>query len=365
MDPAHYNFNIFNSLILAGIMQGLIFGIIVTANRKYRSPATLILVAFIVSFSLDNLQYLLEDIKLITEEDLYAIWFIPFELLSGPLFLLYGLYVMRPHRKFKHKDKLFFVPFVIGFMMCSAHKVIYALGYVHADVFFDIEALLEFIAIGIDLSVLVYLSIHMYRLSKKNLEAHAQLRWFKIVVISLLVLSMIWIYITIAEYWYDTEYWYVLYIGMSAVVYWMGHIGIYKFGKEQRKKFRSNAVQSKSAFTSEKHKNEHVVALENLLIVRKRFLDSTITLDKVAAELNLSKSHLSRIIHAELGIGFPDYLNSLRVEEAKSYLRHADFENYTLLAIGLEAGFNSKTTFNTAFKKFTSITPSEFRNTAN
>jgi len=51
----------------------------------------------------------------------------------------------------------------------------------------------------------------------------------------------------------------------------------------------------------------------------------------------------------------------LRVEEAKLYLTDTDFSNYTLVAIGLEAGFNSKSAFNNSFKKITGQTPSQFK----
>jgi len=58
---------------------------------------------------------------------------------------------------------------------------------------------------------------------------------------------------------------------------------------------------------------------------------------------------------------FSDYINSLRVDEAKKLLKNADFEAYTIVAIGLECGFNSKSTFYTAFKKFTGQTPTAYR----
>jgi len=51
----------------------------------------------------------------------------------------------------------------------------------------------------------------------------------------------------------------------------------------------------------------------------------------------------------------------LRVEEAKTYLIDNEFANYTLVAIGLEAGFNSKSAFNSSFKKITGKTPSQFK----
>lgn len=360
------NFNIYNSIILAGIVQGLIFGIIVPANPRYRSAGTLVLVAFIVSFSLDNLQYLIEDVGLISEEQLYAGLFVPFELLSGPLLLLYGLYVIQPDRTARHTDKRVLIPFGIGLLVCTVHKVLYAFGYVAPDLFFDVELLLEFVAMAFDLCALIYLTLRINRLGKDRIEASRQLRWFRIALLLLLVLSAIWCCITIADYFYETEYWYALYIGMSAVIYWMGHVGIYQFGGAALPKtIRLQATGNKNAIGFEKQKNDHIAALEDLLIVQKKFLDPKLTLDSVSEELGVSKSHLSRIINAELGMGFPDYLNSLRVKEAQLYLRHPDFTNYTLLAIGLDAGFNSKTTFNAAFKKATSLTPSAFRNMQN
>ena len=49
------------------------------------------------------------------------------------------------------------------------------------------------------------------------------------------------------------------------------------------------------------------------------------------------------------------------MEEAKKYLTKPEFSNYTLLAIGLEAGFNSKSAFNASFKKITGLTPSQYK----
>lgn len=359
------NFNIYNSIILAGIIQGFIFGLVVLLSKKYRAPATLLLAAFILSFSFDNFQYYLEDVGLITESQLMQIIFIPFELLSGPLFLLYGLSLMKQNRAVSRKDQWLFLPFLLALAISSAYKIITAADYHNesVDAFFDhMESGLEYVSIAFDSSILVYL---YFRIKKHDQQAEtgSQLAWFKIVLVSLFVLSLIWIYITIKDYFYDVEYWYALYIGMSGVIYWMGHVGIYKFGVEQqRKKIRGFINGMPEAVTD--RKNEHIVALEKLLIGERRFLNPTLTLDAIAEDLKLSKSHLSRLINAELGMGFPDYLNSLRVEEAKSYLINPEFANYTLLAIGLEAGFNSKTTFNTAFKKATSQTPSEFRNSA-
>ncbi|MEL6193742.1 MAG: helix-turn-helix domain-containing protein, partial [Bacteroidota bacterium] len=61
---------------------------------------------------------------------------------------------------------------------------------------------------------------------------------------------------------------------------------------------------------------------------------------------------------------FSDYVNAYRVEEVIRLLNHPDFASYSFLALGLEAGFNSKSTFFSVFKKMTGKTPSEYKKTS-
>lgn len=84
------NFNLINSLILAGIIQGLIFSGVVVASQKYRSPNTLFLSALIICFSFSNLQYYLVDTHIITIQQLYRFLYIPWSLLTPAIFLFYG-----------------------------------------------------------------------------------------------------------------------------------------------------------------------------------------------------------------------------------------------------------------------------------
>ena len=60
-------------------------------------------------------------------------------------------------------------------------------------------------------------------------------------------------------------------------------------------------------------------------------------------------------------ISFFDFINSYRVEEVKKQLADTAMANRNILGIALDCGFNSKATFNTAFKKFTGMTPSAYQ----
>jgi AraC-like DNA-binding protein len=103
---------------------------------------------------------------------------------------------------------------------------------------------------------------------------------------------------------------------------------------------------------------ERVVALlEN----EKLYEEPELTLRGLAEKLETPTYLLSQAINEGLQKTFYDLVNGYRVEEAKRLLLDSRNRNYTILSVGFEAGFNSKTTFNTVFKKFTGLTPTEFR----
>ena len=97
------------------------------------------------------------------------------------------------------------------------------------------------------------------------------------------------------------------------------------------------------------------------MVVEKLYQESELTLSQMAARLQLPTHHLSQAINNGLKKNFYDLVNGHRVEEAKRLLLDPKNSNYTILSVGFEAGFNSKTTFNTVFKKFTGLTPTEYR----
>ncbi|MCC2545294.1 AraC family transcriptional regulator [Hymenobacter sp. BT175] len=88
------------------------------------------------------------------------------------------------------------------------------------------------------------------------------------------------------------------------------------------------------------------------------YLAPELTLGELATQLRTNTSALSRVINAGFGVNFNDFINGYRVREAERKLSDPLFAHYTLLAVALESGFNSKSTFNRVFKKLRGITPS-------
>ena len=90
------------------------------------------------------------------------------------------------------------------------------------------------------------------------------------------------------------------------------------------------------------------------------WLEPELTLTELAHRLRTNPSVLSRVINSGCGQNFNDFVNSYRVEAFKEAVKNPKNKHLSLLGIALDCGFNSKATFNRAFKKFTGLLPKEF-----
>ena len=90
----------------------------------------------------------------------------------------------------------------------------------------------------------------------------------------------------------------------------------------------------------------------------KPYLDSKLSLVALAKILDVSPNQLSQIINQKAKVNFHDFINAYRVEE---FIQNANKnKSFSLLALALDSGFNSKSSFNTIFKKQKGVTPSQF-----
>lgn len=101
--------------------------------------------------------------------------------------------------------------------------------------------------------------------------------------------------------------------------------------------------------------------LTNLMVQEKPYLDSDLSLPKLANKMQLGTHELSYLINTGFEDNFFNFVNRYRVEESKRILMTPQYQHLSMVGIAFEAGFNSKTAFNTAFKKITGMSPSEFQ----
>lgn len=93
----------------------------------------------------------------------------------------------------------------------------------------------------------------------------------------------------------------------------------------------------------------------------KPYLEPELTLDQFAAHLSLKPRVVSQVINECIGQNFFDFINRYRIREAERLLNNPADKKITVLEVLYEVGFNSKSSFNTLFKKYTGTTPSAFR----
>jgi len=167
------------------------------------------------------------------------------------------------------------------------------------------------------------------------------------------------------------------------LIHWITYVGIFKFrlAKDQEEiralisKWKAGSVKLTSTppplppVSDEKRtaslteENAYFKKLESLCANERIYLDNTLDRVQVAEMLGISPGYVSQIVNTITGDNFSTYINRYRIEAIKVMIASNEFNNYSLLAIGLESGFSSKTTFHTAFKKLTGMTPNMYRKT--
>ena len=150
------------------------------------------------------------------------------------------------------------------------------------------------------------------------------------------------------------------------------------FGVQQRNIFvNEKMIPNKKITTTQKTKKEKYATsgltaeiaeelYKNLIeqiSKEKHYKESGITLNDLAQRLNISPNYLSQIINEKEGKNFFDFINAFRVDEFKRLIALPENQQYTLLALAYDCGFNSKSSFNRSFKKHTDMTPSQYATT--
>lgn len=153
---------------------------------------------------------------------------------------------------------------------------------------------------------------------------------------------------------------------MSFMVLMLGifYLGIY--GLREHSVFVDAPLEVQEEITSsatglpQDKADAYLDKLRQFMLQEKPYLEPKITIAELSHRTEIPINHLSRVINDQLGLNFFDFINSYRVEEFKQLVFDNRFDHFTLLGLAFEAGFNSKSTFNAIFKKFTQQTPSEY-----
>jgi AraC-like DNA-binding protein len=300
----------------------------------------------------------------------------PFNILGAPLLFLYVRTLIKGRAGLGKKDLLHFLPFALcllcflPFYFQSGQAKLFSVAS-----YYDYWARWSYIrSTTLILQFVVYLSliarmlvVYSRKLKRQTSPGEAsvifQVRFLFATLTALLVFGSLKFVVTLILPAYNTETVDMLVpAGLSVFVYAMGYIGLRRpevlTGMEDLPP--PPRRYEKSTLTLERSET-YLQRLLDLMNEDKPYLNGELTLQKLAKVLAMSPHHLSQMINEQLHQNFFDFINLYRIEEAKRMLADPAKKHYSILAVSEEVGFNSKSAFNTAFKKHANMTPSEFR----
>jgi ABC-type antimicrobial peptide transport system permease subunit/AraC-like DNA-binding protein len=187
-----------------------------------------------------------------------------------------------------------------------------------------------------------------------------ELRWLRRILISMGLSWLLWVPFTLINYFFyhnqlGVKACYPLYL-LSAVV--MIRIAAAAFSRLNNE-VPADAQTFKPLLPAElKQKG---IWLKEVMQAHLYYRDSDLSLRSLAQTLNINQNELSRIINSALGKNFNDFINAYRVSDVVQKMQDPAYDRLTLIGIALNAGFNSKSTFNRIFKEMTGLSPAEYK----
>ena len=367
------------AVFLAGAVQALFFAIIVL-NKKDRQSADSIL-----GIWLTTLSFTLFSIFLFYREGTYKyaglLSIVIGMLASQPVwFYLYTCSLTDKSKSFKIRELVHFIPVIavvvlfIPFNKFDAYQI---------EGIYNVTESIPKLTLywGIPLIGLIYvyiiLSLIRIRTHKRNLkyefsyEEAIDLKWllkltYSFIVIFLFSLIMFGLFIITGSK-NGLIYDYLAGLSYVGFVFALGYFG-HKQGKifSRTKVVLEDTAQMKSSLrnpsrlkASAEENAKLATQLNNYTNDYKPWLNPQMSLYDLASELNITSHQLTSLLNDYLKTNFYDYINHHRVEEVKRRLK-SNNNRFTILAIALECGFNSKASFNRIFKQKTGSTPSEY-----
>jgi len=366
--------NLLTILNILGAVQGFLLALALVGIRGSNQRSNKLLAALVLTTSITVIGSVLYATRYIMQVPFAIQIFSPFQFLIGPLLFLYVKTLTLGKAELGKNYLLHFIPTVLCF--------VYYLPLYFQDRESKLEYLLDALqnypipewlikSYLLGFHILMYLILSVYvliKLSKKssqqsNIIENKNLPWLRNFLIIALVVWAVGVFRLFFAYNLRPETMLISPLSLSIWVYILGYLALRSpevlAGVEENLLPPAKRYE-KSTLTSVKAKNT-LGKLLQLMTDEKPFTDGELTLQKLAEQLSISPHHLSQIINEQLNQNFFDFINSYRIEEVKRIMADSNYKHLSIIAIAEEAGFSSKSSFNSIFKKNTGMTPSQFR----
>ncbi|MGS2763417.1 helix-turn-helix domain-containing protein [Sinomicrobium sp. M5D2P9] len=343
----------------------------VVMTEKYNKTANKWLAAFVFGLCLLSLSDLIRQseaslpgIKKIISVDL-IIFMLP------PALYLAIISFIQPTKKFKLKDSMFFLPFMIDLLTKLRFIVFHQSGdltpqYLDKAYFSSGWYKTLFLIFSCCFLAASIFGLRRHQKRIKELSSNVQridLKWLYY-LLSAMPLLLLTSYI----FNFSNMDWLINLADLVqvGVLFYMGyHIilqkEIFPYTIAELSNIEKIIGTKNTSAPSQLTEAQVKEKILTFLQYHKPYLENDLTLTKLAARLGFKSHYLSYFLNNHLNKNFYSLINEFRVEESKNILRDTSKSHLNMLGVAFESGFNSKTAFNTTFRKMTGITPSEFR----
>jgi len=368
-------------LLLFGGVQALLLSLFLL-RKKLHQGAYVFLLFYL------SVMVLQITLKVMSKTWLMANWTLLYSyssylpLFYGPLVYLFVKYRRSPNN-FKPVALLHFLPaaFIIAFITRDNFTQLpETVGFI---IFHPLPRLFIILT-----SLVVYhvLALKMMKVNMKNPGEYfneltpVHSRWIKQFI---LISGFVTICVAFASfalyinYPQGHEYRYT-FILLSFFIYWISYVALQQpavfdiikgYGKNEIKEsepanlltfYRQNEKYANSTLTEEEA-SAICNRLSELVLNDRFYLNPQYTINQMAEALQCSRHHLSQVLNEKMKLSYNDYINGLRLDEARKLLIQPQLNGYKISSVAYDAGFNSLSTFNEVFKKHTGKTPTEYR----
>lgn len=355
--------DIISIILTLGIIQGLIFGLILIFIDGKKNRSTLFLGMFVLTYALELIIPILKYSDIIIHYPRLKLLPVDFRWLTIPLFYVYVQKI-----SILPKVKNIYYLLIPGVIALILNTIIFFQSVASKEIIRNSTWFKSFDFLGlifsffISIKILLFINKHTTELKNQySFTQSKELQWAKL----FLLIGIIFIIISFGLNSDSLYFILLMSIVNVALLYWVSIKGIRQQNIQTLIQLsdsnKNNQESEKVTIQNKKMDIDLFKKIEQYIILEKMYTQANLTITDVARGIKEQPKRVSGLVNLIAGKNFKSYINSFRVAEAKKLLKNKKFDYLSIEGVGFEVGFQSKSTFYEAFKKETGTTPFVFK----
>lgn len=362
-------FSFTSILDTAGVLQGLILGILLIILNKKKLKSTFFLGLFLIVYALQRIPHILAEVHAFDKYPELFLLPLTFLWIIYPLFFIYTQQI-----SILQDAKTKYWLLYPGLLFYIFQIYIYFLPYetklaIAPEPWFE---LCFFIGILFGWSVAIWnlkiISNHKIEVYNQfSMTRYKELRWARTFLIVSVIGSMIYLFQHFAmdKNIYSRIFFLIFDL---TIIYWVSYHGVKQINvqsvlsKEDIFESTRSPIAIKNNTTTSKDKSSQYLMeqIDKYMTTSEEFINKELSITDLASKLNVHPKRISNTINTLRKKNFNSYVNQFRIHKAIAMLKSNMSINLSMDGIGKEVGFHSKSAFYAAFKKVTGTTPTKF-----